>query len=67
MNSDDKKMLMAAMQGVTPLKPTTRISHARSTIHLPKRPRTVKPKPKPKPKPKRKVDAHITAFWAYKV
>ena len=61
MTHDDKTLLMAAMQGVTPLKPTTRISHARTTLHLPKRPRTVKPKPK------RKVDAYATAFWAYKV
>jgi hypothetical protein len=59
MTHNDKTLLMAALQGVTPLKPTTRIPHARTTLHLPKRPRTVKPK--------RKVDAYATAFWAYKV
>jgi DNA-nicking Smr family endonuclease len=59
MTHDDRALLMAAMQDVTPLKPTTRIPHARATLHLPKRPRTVKPK--------RKVDAYTAAFWAYKV
>jgi DNA-nicking Smr family endonuclease len=60
MTHDDRALLMAAMQDVTPLKPTTRIPHARATLHLPKRKPT-------KPARRTRLDTYPSAFWAYKV